>query len=686
MSVARACLKTGRNMLGEAQKAVEFVRSTTARCANLVPERDGAEILQCFDDISDRICQVIDTAEFARSMHANEDFKRKAEIASVTINQCIQELNTNKNLYESLRRIRADNVSWDRLDAEQRRMTENLMQDFEDNGIDYSEQVGEQVRRVNCEISDRGSEFLQNVVNSASIVTLEGTRIDDLPVSIRSHVRRMSTEEASDGDAKVRVPSFSPFRESVLRCAPSSLDRMRMYEAAYTVPKNLPTLERLLEGRQKLARLTGHRSYAHLKMKNAMISCPDAAESFLDDVATRIRPKLERELNLLRDLKCSEENRDVDVALWDEWFCKPRIVAACRQRVLGGIEGEEMNMNEYFSIGSVLGGLTVLLDRVFNITMREENVDAQTESWCGSDVGCRSSTSDNVSLRKFSFRTNDGEILGHVYLDLFARAGKPSGASHYVFAGGRWLRDAKSRQLPTVAISCSFQRPPPDSTVVACGVWAADTLIHEFGHALHSLCSRTRYQHLSGTRVPTDFVEIPALLLSKFLWHPSSMSVFTKHHQSGAALPRSLINATIESERTFSALEHTHTAVQGILDLRLHREDQRHDGTSTTRLWEEILDRYLPSMRRPENARWHTQFTHLVSYGSSYYTYLVGKAYADSIWSDYFDDDDPLREGGGVRFRERVLAPGNSKSPREILETISLRDASAGLADSILRE
>jgi Zn-dependent oligopeptidase len=48
-----------------------------------------------------------------------------------------------------------------------------------------------------------------------------------------------------------------------------------------------------------------------------------------------------------------------------------------------------------------------------------------------------------------------------------------------------------------VAVVASFAPP----TAGGIGFSDIETLLHELGHALHSLLSRTRYQHLSGTQM-----------------------------------------------------------------------------------------------------------------------------------------------------------------------------------------
>jgi intermediate peptidase len=87
------------------------------------------------------------------------------------------------------------------------------------------------------------------------------------------------------------------------------------------------------------------------------------------------------------------------------------------------------------------------------------------------------------------------------------------------------------------ALVCNFPKPGSDGSPPLLEHNEVVTFFHEFGHALHSVLSRTEYQHFSGTRTNVDFVELPSHLFEYFAWDERVLGKFARHHATGAPLP-----------------------------------------------------------------------------------------------------------------------------------------------------
>ena len=291
---------------------------------------------------------------------------------------------------------------------------------------------------------------------------------------------------------------------------------------------NKRTLSSLILCRQKLAHSLGYKSYAHKNLSRKVLTSPEEVTAMLTRLAEKTRGQASRQVSILADMKRKILNigstDPVGVYPWDIGH-----LIHMHGRRATGEDGGSMNgkwkasasqeLCQYMSLDTCLAGLGVVCKEVFGIDIEEVEVGAE-EHWMGKDSPVV--TNGQKTIRKFllysaplngsSYR---GDALGCIYLDPFERGYKFTGASHFTIRCGRRndhghstvsSEDSSGHQLPVVALLFHFPLPSSRAPPLL-SLSQLETLYHEWGHAMHSLLSRTAFQHLSGTRGSTDFVE-----------------------------------------------------------------------------------------------------------------------------------------------------------------------------------
>ena len=336
---------------------------------------------------------------------------------------------------------------------------------------------------------------------------------------------------------------------------------------------------------------------------------------------------------------------------------------------------------QHLSLPAALNAMQVLVDRLFGIAMSEQPM-AEAERW---DIvplsGVHGKTSPPPSeqqrLRKFSFVDAEGRPLGTMFLDLHPRPDKYGHAAHFTVRCGCALNYDGSTaadggdveyQKPIVALVCNLA-----STGDGLSHSELETLLHEFGHALHSLLSRTKFQHMSGTRAAMDFVETPSHLIESFAWDPAFLQI-----AAASPIPDDLLQRLQQSRYQFAAIERQNQILYAQFDQKLFGNQPPIAGSSSLSTPQELFAQLHTANHVPylPGTHWYTRFGHLVSYGAGYYGYLYSQLFARDIWKTLFEQQQPpnssstLSRTAGLQLWHKMLRHGGARDPKIMLEDL----------------
>lgn len=584
----------------------------------------GLGTLHKLDTLSDTICKVLDAAECVRNVHGGATWREAAETTFHSLAQYMYHLNAFKPLYDALCKVTNDATIMAGLTEEQRRMGIMLRREFERDGIHLDDSTREQIVALNSDVGQRVSSFLANIASPpvAFAVPDAASVWTTLPMHIRD--RLLSQHNRKDSNSLVLTTDAGVAAYVMRHVANDAVRQSMSQHYNNNSSDNIAHLHALRDDRQKLARMIGFDSYAHMVCSDRMAGRPENAVAFLQTLSRAVMPRAAAELLLLSRTKAASarindaatsaaaavsdasgsaaarqiaarvcECGGAAVAQWDLPFYSNMVTA---QR--NSIDAHEVAA--YFPLPAVLDGLQSIMHRVFGVTMVRLPV-ADGEAWSGGDAGSGAgtgigslfawgkgprsqqsgATGASPLLVKYALRHDSEGALGTMYLDLFARPNKFTGAAHFVIRCGKKLHEGDGRfeealgvqpqvasigghpeqtfQLPIIALVTNLAAPSvaqsdPFSRVLMTHV-EVETLFHEFGHALHSLLSRTEFQHLSGTRGALDFVEVPSHVMEYFARDYRVVKTFARHHVTGEPIPEDLWKRVMASRSTFAAMD-----------------------------------------------------------------------------------------------------------------------------------
>ncbi|KAF0904534.1 hypothetical protein E2562_035431 [Oryza meyeriana var. granulata] len=529
-------LRTAKGFRRFVEDAIERSEELVAYIAQLPP---SAEIVRAMDEISNTVCAVIDSAELCRNTHPDREFMDEADKASMRIYEHLQYLNTNTTLYNAILKAESEGIQ---LTEEARRAATTLRVDFEKGGIHLPKDKLENVNHLNLEIAQLGRKFSENVMNKPGFVDIyPASRI---PRNMQRHFKSIHRTKPRGGEEQsnpmdterqkgLRIVTDSGTLSTALRWVSDEEIRRQVYMVGNSEPReNIAVLDKLINARDELAKTMGCKSYGDFAIRPNMAASVDVVMSFLKDLSDTVRHKADEEFKSIEDFKrkiCNEKSANLEP--WDEHYFIGMMKSSAHSLDVSVVAA-------YFPLSQCLKGLNMLVESLFGATFHQIPM-GDGESW-------------HPDVIKLSLHHPDEGDLGFMYLDLYSRKGKYPVCAHFAIRGGRRLSDS-NYQLPIVALVCNFSS---SSKITArLNHWDVETLFHEFGHALHSLLSRTEYQHFSGTRVALDVAETPSNLFEFYAWDYRVLRKFALDETTGDPIPEKLVKALNASRNMFPAME-----------------------------------------------------------------------------------------------------------------------------------
>jgi peptidyl-dipeptidase Dcp len=571
--------------------------------------------------------------------NTNEEMQNIAEEISPLTTEFSMYVSLNESLFQRVNKI-YDHKNNKNLNAEETRLLEKTYESFARNGANLSPKNKEIYSKYIEELSLLSLQFGKNVLAATNAFSLNLTDENDL-IGLPDYVKEQAADAAKDKGLEgwlfnLTAPSYIPF----MKFSERRDLREKMYRAYNTRAfggelDNSHIIKRIAELRILTAKLLGYTNYAEYKTERRMVKNPDAISDFLNKLLMPALPKAKQEVAELNIYAKDSGFKGNHIMPWDFSFYAEKL----------RLEKYDLNdeqLKPYFQLEHCINAIFDLANKLYGLTFNELN-----------DIPVY-----HQDVKVYDVKDRDGSHLALFYADFFPRESKRGGAWMTEFRGQRIYDNIDER--PLISIVTNFTKPTADTpSLITHDEFT--TLLHEFGHALHGILTKGKYESMTGTSVDHDFVELPSQIMENWCYEPEYLNTFAKHYQTGETIPSELIDKIVESKNYLSAYYHIRQLQFGILDMAWHTLSEIFENDPLSFEKNALsATNVLPSI--PECII-STAFSHIFAggYCAGYYSYKWAEVLASDGFSR-FKENGIFNQEVASSFRE-LLEKGDSIDP-----------------------
>ncbi|MEX2515720.1 MAG: oligopeptidase A [Gammaproteobacteria bacterium] len=621
--------------------------------------------IQALEELEEQLSRVWSPVSHLHSVADNDALRSAYNACLPKLSDYATELGQHRGLFNAYQSV-AGSTEYAQLEPAQKKIIDNALRDFRLTGIELEGAAKSRYREIQQALTQLQTKFEENLLDATNAWRKHITDVNELaglPESALALAAQNAENENLDGWLlTLDFPCYMP----VLSYAGKRKLREEIYTAYVSRASdrgphagqwdNSETMEKILALRHELAQLLGFATYAHYSLARKMAQTPGEVLDFLNDLAARSKTVAESDYAALSAF-AREQDGLATLMPWDVPFYSEQLRQA-------RFELSQEDLRPYFPVTAVIDGLFTVVQRLYNITIREKHGVA---SW-------------HPDVRFFEILEPDGSLRGAFYLDLFARPRK---------RGGAWMDECLVRkrthagvQTPVAYLTCNFSPPikKSGSSSEQTSLLTHQevlTLFHEFGHGLHHMLTRIDYPGVAGINgVPWDAVELPSQFMENWCWEREALDMFAQHYETGAPIDAALF-AKMRAARNFqSGMQMVRQLEFSLFDFRLHLEYANHDTAAIQALLDDVR-KQVAVVPTAECNRFQHSFGHVFAggYAAGYYSYKWAEVLSADAFS-LFEERGLFDQKTGQAFLRTILEQGGSREPLELFVEFRGREPS----------
>lgn len=570
------------------------------------------------------------------SVNTNDEIQALQQELSPVLSKHRDDIRLNPGLFARVKSV-YDNQEKFNLNKEQKKLLEQKYKSFVRGGANLDADKQLRLRKLNSDIAMLELTFGQNALketNAFQLVIDKKEDLSGLPEGLIASAASAAKDAGMDGKwlFTLHNPSVMPF----LQYADNRDLREKIFKGYINrgnngnANDNKEVVKKLVTARLQKAKLLGYEDYAAYVLEENMAKDEKNVYNLLDQLWAPALAKAKDELaDINAEIKKEGGNFEAEGWDWRYYFEKAK---------KSKFNLDENEIRPYLELNNVREGAFWVANKLYGITF----------------TALKNIPLPDPDAQAFECKDKDGTTLGVLYMDFFTRPSK---------GGGAWCDSYREqsyekgkRIIPIVTTVFNFSKPAEGQPALL-SADEAETVFHEFGHALNGLFADVHYEGVSG--MPRDFVELPSQIMEHWVFEPEVLNVYAKQYQTGEIIPQGIVDKIIKSGKYGQGFATTEYLAASLLDMDYHTlkevpSDFSVESFEANAMNSRGLIRQIPPRYRS------TYFGHTMEggYTAGYYSY---------IWAEVLDCDayEAFKETGNIfntevatKFRTDVLAPG----------------------------